>query len=200
MALQQKSAREAEQERQWKQLQALRQQQAQQQQHVIHEQRVQGTLNVHNEQIENLIKDFSAISRVQRQISTGDPINQQFISPTDQQSPLQVSTNQELSPAASPSPGSRQFLGLKSPTFPHSQNLRPQTPAQSPHEFQQPATPDTGDIYQPPATPKPTFQPRIPSDPFGQQPATPRPTFGVNRPTLQVGLKIALIIVLSRIY
>lgn len=44
MAQQQKSAREAEQERQWKQLQALRQQQAQQQQHVIHEQRVQGTL------------------------------------------------------------------------------------------------------------------------------------------------------------
>lgn len=41
MALQHKSAREAEQERQWKQLQALRQQQAQQQQNVIHEQRVQ---------------------------------------------------------------------------------------------------------------------------------------------------------------
>lgn len=34
--------REAEQERQWKHMQAMRQQQAQQQQQVIHDQRVQG--------------------------------------------------------------------------------------------------------------------------------------------------------------
>jgi hypothetical protein len=38
---QQKTCREAEQERQWKQLQALRQQQAQQQQQTIHDQRTQ---------------------------------------------------------------------------------------------------------------------------------------------------------------
>ena len=41
---QQKTCREAEQERQWKQLQALRQQQAQQQQQNIHDQRTQGKL------------------------------------------------------------------------------------------------------------------------------------------------------------
>ena len=39
---QQNTCREAEQERQWKQLQALRQAQAQQQQQTIHDQRVQG--------------------------------------------------------------------------------------------------------------------------------------------------------------
>lgn len=43
MTNQQKSAREAEQERQWKQMQALRHQQNQQQQHVLQEHRVQGT-------------------------------------------------------------------------------------------------------------------------------------------------------------
>ncbi|KAJ8921946.1 hypothetical protein NQ315_008580 [Exocentrus adspersus] len=173
IALQQKSAREAEQERQWKQLQALRQQQAQQQQHVIHEQRVQGT----------------AIARVQRQIST-DP-NQPFIQ--DQQSPLQVvTTPQELSPVASPSPSSRQFLGIKSPPFPHpspisQSTIRPPTPSQPTHDFPQPATPDNSDPYaQPPATPKPAmFQARLPADPFAHQPATPRPQFVVNRPTLQ---------------
>lgn len=130
---------------------------------------------------------FLAITRVQGQISATDATNPQFVSTTDQQSSLQVSANQELSPTISPSPTTRQFLGLKSPTFPQVQTLRTQTPVPSPHEYQQsPATTDNGDIYQPPATPKPTFQPRLPSDPFAQQPATPRPQFGVNRPTLQV--------------
>jgi hypothetical protein len=41
MLQQQKTCREAEQERQWKQLQALRQQEAQQQQQTIHDQRAQ---------------------------------------------------------------------------------------------------------------------------------------------------------------
>ncbi|KAG5897188.1 hypothetical protein JTB14_022544 [Gonioctena quinquepunctata] len=171
MALQQKSAREAEQERQWKQLQALRQQQAQQQQHVIHEQRVQGT----------------AIARVQRQIST-DP-SQQFLA--DQQSPLQVTSPQELGPVASPSPNARHLLGIKSPTFSHPSTLsqstiRPPTPSQSPLDFTQNSPVDGNDPYaQPPATPKPTFQPRLPADVFAHQPATPRPQFGVPRPGLQ---------------
>ncbi|XP_023312429.1 histone-lysine N-methyltransferase 2C isoform X6 [Anoplophora glabripennis] len=169
IALQQKSAREAEQERQWKQLQAMRQQQAQQQQHVIHEQRVQ------------------AIARVQRQIST-DP-NQPFIQ--DQQSPLQATTPQDLSPVTSPSPISRPFLGIKSPTFPlpspiSAPPIRPPTPSQSPHDFPQPTTPDNNDPYaQAPATPKPIFQPRLPADPYAHQPATPRPQFPINRPPIQ---------------
>lgn len=62
VALQQKSAKEAEQERQWKQLQAIRQQQAQQQQHVIHEQRVQGIFN-------NCYKKYSLMKSFDGQVS-----------------------------------------------------------------------------------------------------------------------------------
>ncbi|XP_076251798.1 uncharacterized protein LOC143191021 isoform X3 [Rhynchophorus ferrugineus] len=115
---QQKSAREAENERRWKQLQAMRQQQAQQQHHVLQEQRVQ----------EN--------ARVQR-INPEPSINMQ----NNQTSPLHVSTNsQDPSPVASPSPVSRQFVGMKSPTFAHPSpqptNIRTPTPSQSPvHEF-----------------------------------------------------------------
>lgn len=129
-----------------------------------------------------------AIARVHRQIST-DPTNPQFVSPTDQRSPLQIATNQELSPAASPSPSSRQFLGMKSPTYPHAPGLRPQTPTQSNTDFQQVSTPDANDIYQAPATPKSAFQARLPVDPFAQQPSTPRPQFGITKPTLQVNIK-----------
>ncbi|XP_060525404.1 histone-lysine N-methyltransferase 2C-like [Cylas formicarius] len=186
ISLQQKSAREAEQERQWKQLQALRQQQAQQQQHVIHEQRVQ------------------AIARVQRTVS--DP-NQPFVQ-GNQTLPLQVATTpQDNSPAASPSPISRQFIGIKSPPFSHlspQQTATPRTPtsSQSPvHDFQQqhqpqvqaPQTDSPTDPYpQAPATPKPIqFAPRLAGagivDAFGQPP-TPRPQFVApqQRPSLQV--------------
>lgn len=131
---------------------------------------------------------FIAIARVQRQIST-DP-NQPFIQ--DQQNPLQATTLQDLSPVASPSPSSRQFLGIKSPTFPlpspiSAPSIRPPTPSQSPHDFPQPTTPDNNDPYaQAPATPKPIFQPRLPADPYAHQPATPRPQFAINRPPIQV--------------
>lgn len=125
---------------------------------------------------------FIAIARVHRQIS--DPTGGSFI--PDHQSPLQVATpTQELSPAASPSPNTRQFLtlGIKSPPFPHPQiqqpnSIRPPTPSKSPHDFPQtPTTPD--DMYaQSPATPKPGFQPRLtPVDPYAHQPGTPRPQF-----------------------
>ncbi|XP_050507765.1 histone-lysine N-methyltransferase 2C-like isoform X1 [Diabrotica virgifera virgifera] len=169
MALQQKSAREAEQERQWKQLQAMRQQQTQQQQNIIHEQRVQ------------------AIARVQRSISV-DPA-QQFLS--DQQSPLQPSTPQELSPSATPTPSPRQFIGMKSPTFPlpspvPQTAIRPPTPSHSPHDVSQASTSDGNDHFiQSPSTPKPSFPNRLPTDQFIHQPATPRPQFGIQRPTLQ---------------
>ncbi|CAH0559006.1 unnamed protein product [Brassicogethes aeneus] len=159
---QQKTAREAEQERQWKQLQALRQQQAQQQQNVIHEQRVQ------------------AIARVQRHIV--DP-NQGLFS--EQPSPLQGNTPQELSPVASPS--SRQFLnmGIKSPTFVLPPGgVRTPTP-QSPLDFQVPPTPDIDPYAQQPGTPKPGFQPRMAVDPYAQQPGTPRPQFAAPRPQVQ---------------
>lgn len=127
-----------------------------------------------------------AIARVQRQIST-DPVTPQFLSPTDQRSPLQITTNQDLSPAASPSPSSRQFLGLKSPTYPHAPGIRPQTPTSSNSDFQQVPTTDNNDIYQPAPTPKPSFQPRLPVDVFAQQPpAATRPQFGISKSTLQV--------------
>lgn len=64
--------------------------------------------------------------------------------------------------------------------------MRPQTPTQTNNDFQQVSTPDNTDIYQPPSTPKPSFQPRLPVDPFAQQPSTPRPQFGVAKPALQV--------------
>lgn len=67
---QQKATRESEQERHWKQMQAMRQAQQQQQQQVIHEQRAQ------------------AIARINRQMTTGDEPNPNL---TIQ---LQVSTNQ----------------------------------------------------------------------------------------------------------
>lgn len=67
---QQKATRESEQERQWKNLQAMRQQQAQQQQQVLHEQRAQ------------------SMARINRQMSTGEEQNPNL---TVQ---LQVSTNQ----------------------------------------------------------------------------------------------------------
>lgn len=69
---QQKANRESEQERHWKQLQALRQAQAQQQQQVIQEQRAQG------------------IARINRQMSGGEETNSNL---TIQ---LQVSTTQVL--------------------------------------------------------------------------------------------------------
>ncbi|XP_056641929.1 histone-lysine N-methyltransferase 2C-like isoform X3 [Diorhabda sublineata] len=176
MALQQKSAREAEQERQWKQLQAIRQQQTQQQQNIIHEQRVQGTL-----------RGDIPIARVQRQISS-DP-NQQFLS--EQQSPLQINTPQELSPSATPTPSPRQFLGMKSPTFPipsqvPQTGIRHPTPSQSPHDVSQTATPDGNDLFiQPPNTPKPNFPTRLPTDQFALQSAASRPQFGIPRQQLQ---------------
>lgn len=173
MALQRKSAHEAEQERQWKQLQALRQQQAQQQQNVIQEQRVQCKVTFHD-----FFKDksvhFAAIARVQRQISDPTPFPQE-------------QTPQELSPVTSPSPNPRQLLsmGIKSPTFPHPVQtpMRPPPPAQTPIEF----TPENDPYVKPPSTPKlpqPTFQPRLPADPYAHQPSTPRPQFQI-RPTLQ---------------
>lgn len=70
MIHQQKSSRESEQERHWKQLQALRQAQAQQQQQVIHEHRAQ------------------AIARINRQMNSGEESSQNL---TIQ---LQVSTAQ----------------------------------------------------------------------------------------------------------
>ncbi|KAL3280233.1 hypothetical protein HHI36_017729 [Cryptolaemus montrouzieri] len=162
---QQKSAREAEQERQWKQLQAMRHQQAQQQQHVIHEQRVQG----------------KTIARVQRNI--GDA-NQPFIPE------LQVNTAlQEMSPAASPSPRQFQSLGMKSPSFTHPSSapaLRPTAPSPS-HDFS-PNTPDSTDPYaQQPSTPKPQntiFQSRPTGDPFVQQ-SPARPQFSLPRTAVQ---------------
>lgn len=113
--------------------------------------------------------------------------------------PMQSTTPQELSPVTSPSPSSRQYInlqGIKSPTFampggaagPNGGQLRAPTPAQTSHDFQQPATPDpaTVDPYaQQPSTPKPGFAPRLP-DPYAHQPGTPRPSFGVPRPQLQV--------------
>lgn len=122
---------------------------------------------------------------MQRQISN-DPVNPQFLSPTDQRSPLQIATNQELSPTASPSPSSRQFLGIKSPTYPHAPAIRPQTPTQSNSDFQQAPTSDNNDIYQAPQTPKPGFQSRLSGDPFVQQTPTPRPQFAIAKPALQV--------------
>lgn len=126
---------------------------------------------------------------MQRQIST-DP-TQQFL--TEQQSPLQVNTPQELSPSTTPTtPSPRQFLGIKSPTFPvpspvSQSSVRSTTPLQSPHDISQPGTPDGNDPFiQSPTIPKPNFQPRLPNDPFAQQPATPRPQFGLSRPQLQV--------------
>lgn len=127
---------------------------------------------------------FLAIAKVQRQIST-DPANPQFVSPTDQRSPLQIATNQELSPVASPSPSSRQFLGIKSPTYPQAPGIPPTTPTQPNNDFQV-QTSDSNDIYQSPSTPKPNFTPRLPVDPFAQQPSTPRPQFGIAKPPLQV--------------
>ncbi|CAG9863833.1 unnamed protein product [Phyllotreta striolata] len=165
IALQQKSAREAEQERQWKQLQALRQQQTQQTQNILHEQRVQ------------------AIARVQRQISA-DPA-QQFIN--EQQGAMQANAPQESSPSTTPAPGPRQFLGIKSPTFPvPPAGVRANAPSQSPHDVAQPPTPDGNDHFiHSPTNPKPNFPPRLPNDPFAAQPAAPRPPFGMARPPLQ---------------
>jgi hypothetical protein len=173
VALQRKSAHEAEQERQWKQLQALRQQQAQQQQNVIQEQRVQCKVTFH-EFFKDKSVHFAAIARVQRQISDPTPFPQE-------------QTPQELSPVTSPSPNPRQLLsmGIKSPTFPHPVQtpMRPPPPAQTPIEF----TPENDPYVKPPSTPKlpqPTFQPRLPADPYAHQPSTPRPQFQI-RPTLQ---------------
>lgn len=174
-------------------MQALRQQQAQQQQHVIHEQRVQGKLYWSNFQF--FLPYSLAIARVQRQIST-DPAPQ-FLSPADQRSPLQIATNQELSPAASPSPSSRQFMSMKSPTYPHTPGLRPTTPTQAAPDFPQVPTPDNGDIYQAPPTPKANFQPVLPVDPYAQQPATPRPQFAHAKPGIQVELLLKSVVFLT---
>ncbi|PSN55751.1 hypothetical protein C0J52_04799, partial [Blattella germanica] len=129
---QQKTCREAEQERQWKQLQALRHAQVQQQQQSIHEQRVQ------------------AMARVHRQMSAdGVPFSpDQTVSPLTTQ--LQVSTSQDpnvLAPLASPSPGSR--TPFPAPQVKVSRIHAPQSPG-STGPFSHPSLPPPPPLPPPP--------------------------------------------------
>lgn len=112
---QQKSTRESEQERQWKQLQAIRQAQQQQQQQAMHDQRIQ------------------AMARINRQM--GDDTNGTLTSQ------LQVATNQDpqgMSPIVSPST-------LNRPQFPVNSSVKVTRihPGQAPSPFTPPMVPRT---------------------------------------------------------
>ncbi|KAG8041194.1 hypothetical protein G9C98_002182, partial [Cotesia typhae] len=107
-----RTTKEAEQERAWKQLQQYRQQQHQLQQQVIHDQRI------------------TAMARVQRQISD-DGVQLNADNNTGLTTQLQVSTAQDgnhLGPMASPSPGSRATFAT-----PPMKVIRGNAP-QSPHQ------------------------------------------------------------------
>ncbi|XP_024945171.1 histone-lysine N-methyltransferase 2C isoform X3 [Cephus cinctus] len=108
-----RSTKEAEQERQWKQMQALHKQQAQLQQQVIHDQRV------------------NAMARVHRQISEDGTSQINSDNNSGLTTQLQVSTSQDgnhLGPLASPSPGSRGTFAT--PPIKLTRGVAPQSPHQ----------------------------------------------------------------------